>query len=91
VEPSIEFAPGHALVYVLEGSFHAKALSANFNGQAIRVMVPMRVMTGWIESDQVSIEAPSQAGVQVLIEKDFQCLHKSGEQDPDAYPNPLVS
>jgi hypothetical protein len=91
VESSIEFGPGHALVYVLEGSFHAKALSANFDGQAIRVTVPVQVMTDWIEGDQVSIQALSQAGVQLLIEKDFQCLHKSGEQDPEAYPNPLVS
>jgi hypothetical protein len=54
-------------------------------------MVPMQVMTEWVESDQVSIEALSQAGVRVLIEKDFQCLHKSDEQDPDAYPHPLLS
>ena len=91
VESSIEFAPGRTLIYLLEGSFHAGAVTANFDGQAIRVMVPMQVMTEWIESDQVSIEALSQAGVQVLIEKDFQCLHKSGEQDPDAYPHPLIS
>jgi hypothetical protein len=91
VESSIEFGHGRPLVYLLEASFHAEAVSATFDGQAIRVVVPMRVMTDWIESDQVSIEAPSRAGVQVLIEKDFQCLHKSGEQDPAAYPHPLMS
>jgi hypothetical protein len=90
VESFIEFAPGRPLIYLLERSFHAQAVIANFDGQAIRVIVPMHVMTEWIESDQVSIEAPSQAGVQLLIEKDFQCLHKAGDQDPDAYPHPLV-
>ena len=50
----------------------------------------MQVMREWIESDQVSIEALAQASVQLLIEKDFQCLHKSDEQDPDAYANPLA-
>jgi hypothetical protein len=45
----------------------------------------------WFVSDQVSIEALSQAGVHLLVEKDFQCLHKSDEQDPDAYPNPLAN
>jgi hypothetical protein len=88
---SIEFATLRTLVYVLEGSSQAKAVSANFDGQSIRVIVPMRVMTEWIESDQVSIEALSQAGMQLLVEKDFQCLHKSDEQDPDGYPNPLAN
>ena len=27
----------------------------------------------------------------ILIEKDFQCLHKPGERDPDAYPHPLAT
>ena len=90
VKSSIEIAPGRPLVYLLEASFDANAVSATFDGQDIRVMVPMRVMTEWIQSDQVSLRGLSQAGVQVLIEKDFQCLHKSGEQDPDAYPHPLL-
>jgi hypothetical protein len=91
VESLIEFAPGRTLVYMLEGSLHDTAITATFNGQAIRVMVPMRVMTEWIENDQVSLEALSPAGLQVLVEKVFQCLHKSGDQDPDAYPHPLMS
>jgi uncharacterized protein DUF7009 len=91
VESSIEFGPGRTLVYNLEGSFRDKVVKANFEGQTIHVMVPMQVMREWIESDQVSIEALSQASVQLLIEKDFQCLHKSDEQDPDAYPNPLAN
>jgi len=50
----------------------------------------MHVMTEWVESDQVSIQALSQAGLQLLIEKDFQCLHKCSGQDPDAYTHPLL-
>ena len=91
VESSIEFGLGRTLVYKLEGSLRDTAVTSNFDGQSICVTVPMRVMTEWIESDQVSIEALSQAGMQLLIEKDFQCLHKSDEQDPDAYPNPLAN
>ena len=91
VESSIEFGLGRTLVYKLEGSLRDTAVTSNFDGQSICVIVPMRVMTDWIESDQVSIEALSQAGMQLLIEKDFQCLHKSDEQDPDAYPNPLAN
>jgi len=90
VESFIQFAR-RTLVYLLEGSFHATAVTATFDGQTIRVLVPLQVLAEWIESDQVRIEGQSQAGVQLLIEKDFQCLHKSGEQDPDAYPHPLMA
>src|ERR1700722_6125964 len=85
------FSPGHELVYQLEGSSHAQSVDAAFDGQAIRVTVPTRVMTQWVESDQAGIGASSSAGLQLLIEKYFQCLHVRGEQDLDAYANPLVS
>jgi hypothetical protein len=91
VESLIEFSPGQWLVYLLEGSFHAESVAAAFDGQAIRVTVPAHLMTEWAESDRVSFEAPSQAGVQLLIEKDFQCLHNRGEQDHGSYPHPLKS
>jgi hypothetical protein len=91
VESLIEFSPGQELVYLLERSIHAKSVIAAFDGRAIKVTLPMRVMTEWAESDHVSIEAPSQAGLHLLIEKDFQCLHGRGEQDRDAYSHPLMS
>jgi hypothetical protein len=91
VESFIEFAPGNALLYLLESSFHVSAVTATFDGQAIRVIVPKKVMSEWAESDRVSIEAQSHAGVHMVIEKDFRCLHKSAEQDPEAYRHPLMS
>jgi len=90
VESSMEFGPGRTLTYLLEGSLQAQTVTADFDGGTIRVKVPMRMMTAWIESDQVSIQSPSPAGAELLIEKDFQCLHKSDKQDPDAYPHPLL-
>ena len=91
VESSIEFAPGRTLVYALEGSSHAPSVTASFDGHAIIVAVPTPLLTEWAEGDRVSIEGPPEAGVQLLIEKDFQCLHKPGHQDPEAYPNPQAS
>ena len=87
----VEFSPGQELIYFLEGSSHAKSVRAAFDGQAIRVTVPTHVMTEWADGDQVSIETPPQAGLHLLIEKDFQCLHGRGEQDRDAYAHPLMS
>ena len=91
VESVIEFAPGHSLAYLIEGSPNADAISANFDGRAIRVTIPMHEMTDWVESDRVGIEARSQTGVQLLLEKDFKCLHRSVDQEPDAYPHPLMT
>lgn len=51
----------------------------------------MHEMTEWVESDHVGIAARLQTGVQLLLEKDFKCLHRSVEQEPDAYPHPLMS
>jgi hypothetical protein len=90
VESVIEFAPGHSLAYLIEGSPNVETMSTNFDGRAIRVTIPMHQMTDWVESDQVGIEARSDTGVELLIEKDFKCLHRSAEQEPDAYPHPLM-
>jgi hypothetical protein len=91
VESSIDFAPGRGLTYALESSPHAKSVTASFDGRSIVVAVPTPLITEWAEGEQVSIEGPPQAGVQLLIEKDFQCLHRPAHQDPEAYPNPLAS
>jgi hypothetical protein len=91
VESLIEFSTGHELIYRLESSFRAKSVTAAFNGQAIHVTIPAHVMKEWADSDQVGIEAPSQTGPHLLIEKDFQCLHSRGEQDRDAYARPPMS
>jgi hypothetical protein len=91
VESCIEFAQECRLVYLLEVSFRAPAVTASLVGDTVRVTAPTHVIANWAESEQVSIEATSPAGPHLLIEKDFQCLHKSDQQDVDAYPHPLMS
>jgi hypothetical protein len=91
VESVIQFEPGCSLVYLLEGSPSAETMSAAFDGHAIRVTIPMSQMAEWVDSDQVGVQAWLPTGLQLLVEKDFQCLHRSVEQEPDAYPNPLMS
>jgi hypothetical protein len=91
IESSIELMPGTPLLYALESSHQVTAVAASFLGCIVQVTVPANLIAEWAGSDQVSIEGESQAGAQLLIEKDFQCLHKAGEQNPDAYPNPFMS
>jgi hypothetical protein len=91
IESFTTFGPGGALVYRLEGSPHTSSVAATFDGGTIRVSVPARTIDEWVHSDQLGSEAISDTGLGLLIEKDFRCLHKVGEQDPDAYPHTVTS
>ena len=91
VESAIRFQTGRELCYSVASLPFAAEVSADYLDDSIFVSLPSRVVTKWAESEQVGIEGPRESGVQILVEKDFQCLHKPEERDPDAYPNPLAS
>ena len=88
VEDKVVFAPGAELRYSIQ-SGSAPEVTAQFDNSTIRVLVPGRVAKQWIESDETGIEASSGA-LKLLIEKDFQCLHRSPESGEDPFPNPLA-
>jgi len=90
VECVIRFGPGRALSYSVARLPEAAEVSVNYDGDSIRVVLPCSVATAWAESSQVTVEGPRNSGVQILVEKDFQCLHKPAKRDPDAYPHPLA-
>jgi hypothetical protein len=91
VESAIRFSPGRALSYSVASSPDAAEVFANYEGDSIRVVLPRAVATAWAESSRVTIEGSRNSGVQILVEKDFQCLHKPSERDPEAYPHPLAA
>jgi hypothetical protein len=89
VEDSVEFAPGSELLYAIETGT-TPSVDATFDNRNIRVIVPALIAKEWIESDQTGIEA-STPTLRLLIEKDFQCLHREAEPGEDSFPNPLAS
>jgi hypothetical protein len=91
VEEQVIFAPGQTLGYVIEsGAVNgADAIRASFDDGTIRVTIPSPVATHWIEGNEVGIEG-SHGPLHILVEKDFQCLHRDAPQDADAFPNPLA-
>jgi len=91
VESSVELTPGRPLLYALESSRRITAVTADFCDCTVHVSIPTNLVAEWAGSDQVGIEGRSQSGAQLLVEKDFQCLHQAAQGDPDAYPNPLMS
>ena len=90
VEGSIRFPDGSALVYALEQDAAASDLEATYHDGAILVRAPRSLATAWVETDEVGMRK-SGGPLEIIVEKDFQCLHK-GEagKDPDAYPNPAA-
>ena len=90
VESAIRFPMGRELCYSVASLPHATEVSVDYLDDSIFVALPSPVVTEWAGSGQVSIEGPRSSSVEILVEKDFQCLHKPAERDPDAYPNPLA-
>jgi hypothetical protein len=88
VEETIAFAPGKQLYYTLETG--SAETGATLDDSRIVVSLPTAIAMQWIESDQTGIEA-STGTLKLLIEKDFQCLHREPEPGEDSFPNPLAS
>lgn len=89
VEDAVVFAPGKEFLYAIE-STDAPAVTATLDGAKIRVILPSAVAKEWTQSDRTGIEA-STGTLRLLIEKDFQCLHREPEPEEDSFPNPLAS
>ena len=78
VEETVPFA-STPLVYQLR---RADAFAADFQEGVLTVTVPASAAALWTETAQVGMEADIN-GLNVLIEKDFQCAH--GPADLDAF------
>lgn len=94
VEDSIDFG-NRKLIYILHVVTTAPRISAVYDNDCIRIEAPRAAVEQFADTDQVSLEAeqPLASGrsLQILVEKDFKCIHKAEGEDADAYPNPLAS
>ena len=88
VEERIAFATDQDLAYSIETA-STPDVFAMFENARVRVIIPVAQAHAWIDSDQVGIERKGPP-IDILIEKDFQCLHRSPEDTPGAFPNPLA-
>ena len=90
--------PSHRLTYVLEVSDDAADVRAELRGPDLTVTLPTRIARRWATTDEVGIEAEQDVGggvsgevLRLVIEKDFQCLHRDGGADEaDAFPHPAT-
>lgn len=87
----VHFGPNRRMTYVLEASDQAETLRADFDGQQVVVQLPSVWAASWAETERVGFEGtqplPGSKALDLLVEKDFQCLHKEASA-PDAFPHP---
>lgn len=92
IDERIEFGSG-TLSYSIAANSDAGPC-ASYGENEIRIQVPRRMAESWASSDQVamSAEQPLADGrtLQILVEKDFKCIHKDAAANEDAYPNPCA-
>jgi hypothetical protein len=90
VERTVHFPGGRTLRYIVAPEAGAPGPRAAFDGDAIRVTLPGGRVNTWAASDEAGIEG-NDGPLHILVEKDFQCLHRDTAAEPDAFPNPLSS
>lgn len=92
VEQITEFAKNVRLISSIGPSPIITTARAEFTAGRISVLLPSEQIDSWANSDMVSLEAnqpiENDRSLQILVEKDFQCLHSPQEENADAYPNP---
>lgn len=97
IEETIFFAPddGSRLVYSLEHTAAASVPTVRFVPPSLEVRIPTSQAQQWSLGEDVGIHATidldHKGSLDLLVEKDFACLHGSDEDNRDAFPNPNAS
>jgi len=74
VEDEVRFSPDRALHYSVASTKTLENIEVEYAADCLRVLLPAPCISAWAESDEVSIAGHGR--VQVLVEKDFPCLHR---------------
>lgn len=82
----------NTFVYALQSKADCSELTADFEGGKITIFIPASFIKDWAINDIVSLEAQMQLNgtesLYLLVEKDFQCLDETTEDQSDNYENP---
>jgi hypothetical protein len=86
------FGATHHFRYALVPKYNIGHISALFENGHIEVVIPIEQGKMWAQSEQVSMESTAKIAegdfLEILIEKDFQCLHQTDATDQsDNFPN----
>lgn len=70
------------------------SMQASFEGGAIHLLIPQHWSEEWVATQRISYDSrvslDNGGELYLLLEKDFQCLDNTTEDQSDMYPNPLA-
>ena len=89
VEETVEFPGSGRFAFAIHAAPGQAAIHASLEGGKLRIDVPPEIAREWTSTNRTGIGVSPEAGLAILIEKDFQCLHGDDPPDPLAFPNPL--
>lgn len=82
----------NAFIYSLQRVPAGSQLSASFEAGKITMFVPQSLIVDWDVNDIITFDAYMSVGageeLYLLLEKDFQCLDHTTEDQSDNYLNP---
>jgi len=94
IEDAVEFGPLSKFTYAMT-AVEDLTINSTYSVSGVQVRVPRHLARDWTSTERVAISGKqaleNNKTLEILIEKDFQCIHKSSEANADAYPNPLAS
>lgn len=94
IEESIFFAPGDTsrLTYSLEHTAATPFPTVRFHPPSLAIVLPTSQAQQWAAGEDIGIYATIAldpgSSLDLIVEKDFACLHGSTEENRDAFPNP---
>ncbi|WKN42561.1 DUF7009 family protein [Tunicatimonas pelagia] len=83
--------------FIYSLTIHANQLpvAVVYQNHEIHVTISRQVSRQWATTNQISIEenipTEDRHSLHVLIEKDFRCLHRNVQDEPDQFPNPKAT
>jgi hypothetical protein len=93
IEERVPLVP-QPLIYHLRAA-DVRSCGAAFSGGVLDITLIRHAVEQWAAGDDVGINAtvttPTGDAIELLIEKDFQCLHGTPAEQDDCYPNPLAT
>ncbi|MEL7534463.1 MAG: hypothetical protein AAFN10_24365, partial [Bacteroidota bacterium] len=89
VSESLCFGPANELSFVLKIEADIEAVRAEFANGRIVIGIPHKKAERWLQSQEVGIETQiavtPDRQLHILIEKDFPCLDREGEDKSDTF------
>jgi hypothetical protein len=94
LEETVHFTPEARakFTYALRQEPSLSRPTVQYTESRVAILIPADQANAWGTSDQVGIAEEISLGelgsLALLIEKDFACLDRSGEDNEDTFPNP---